>query len=138
MKAPQLIYKHTAAVKGVAWHPGKSGILTSGGGTEDRSIKMWNTSSNELVKSVDTGSQVCNLMYIRKGESLISSHGFNKFETNIWDSSTMTKQQTLMGHSKRVLYLAAEPDGQTIITGAGDQSIRFWKLKQPSKKESRP
>ncbi len=134
MKTPQLIYKHSAAVKGVAWHPTKSGVLASGGGTEDRSIKIWNTSSNQLVKSVDTGSQVCNLMYIKDGQSLVSTHGFNKFETNIWDSSSMTKKQTLIGHSKRVLYLAAEPDGQTIITGAGDQTIRFWKFKQTRKK----
>lgn len=138
MRTPQLVYKHTAAVKGVAWHPAKSGLLTSGGGTDDRSIKIWNTSSNELVKTVDTGSQVCSLMYIREGDSLVSSHGFNKFETNIWDSSTMAKKQTLIGHSKRVLYLTAEPDGQTIITGAGDQTIRFWKLKEDRKKDCRP
>ncbi len=73
-------------------------------------------------------------MYIKEGQSLISTHGFNKFETNIWDSSTMTKKQTLIGHTKRVLYLAAEPDGETIITGAGDQTIRFWKFKENKKK----
>jgi WD40 repeat protein len=32
MKAPMQIYKHSAAVKGVSWHPTKSGILVSGGG----------------------------------------------------------------------------------------------------------
>lgn len=46
MRIPHLIYKHSAAVKGIAWHPAKSGILTSGGGTEDRCIKIWNTTSN--------------------------------------------------------------------------------------------
>jgi WD40 repeat protein len=33
MKKPQQIYKHTAAVKGIAWHPTKIGFLASGGGT---------------------------------------------------------------------------------------------------------
>jgi cell division cycle 20-like protein 1 (cofactor of APC complex) len=46
MKSPMLIYKHSAAIKGMAWHPSKSGVLASGGGTEDRSIKIWNTTSN--------------------------------------------------------------------------------------------
>lgn len=46
MKKPQQIYKHTAAVKGIAWHPTKIGFLASGGGTQDRSIKIWNTTSN--------------------------------------------------------------------------------------------
>lgn len=26
----------------------------------------------------------------------------------------------------RVLYLAMSPDGQTIVTGAGDETLRFW------------
>ncbi|GAA5970339.1 hypothetical protein JCM21900_001649, partial [Sporobolomyces salmonicolor] len=25
-----------------------------------------------------------------------------------------------------VLYLAGSPDGQTIVTGAGDETLRFW------------
>lgn len=73
-------------------------------------------------------------MYIKNGENLISTHGFNKFQCNVWDSSTLQKQQTLIGHTKRVLYLAAQPNGETIVTGAGDQTIRFWKLKSNKKK----
>jgi cell division cycle 20-like protein 1, cofactor of APC complex len=38
----------------------------------------------------------------------------------------MTKVSTLTGHSFRVLYLAMSPDGQTIVTGAGDETLRFW------------
>lgn len=32
----------------------------------------------------------------------------------------MTKLATLTGHTLRVLYLAVSPDGQTIVTGAGE------------------
>ncbi len=28
----------------------------------------------------------------------------------------------------RVLYLAMAPDGQSVVTGAGDESLRFWNL----------
>ena len=34
----------------------------------------------------------------------------------------------MTGHSLRVLYLAASPDGQTIVTGAGDETLRFWNV----------
>ena len=34
----------------------------------------------------------------------------------------------LTGHTYRVLYLAASPDGQSIVTGAGDETLRFWKI----------
>ena len=38
----------------------------------------------------------------------------------------MTKVATLTGHTYRVLYLAMSPDGMTIVTGAGDETLRFW------------
>jgi cell division cycle 20-like protein 1, cofactor of APC complex len=40
----------------------------------------------------------------------------------------MAKLATLTGHSYRVLYLAMSPDGSTIVTGAGDETLRFWNI----------
>ena len=48
--------EHTAAVKALAWSPHKNGILASGGGTQDRTIKFWNTIKNQNISSYDTGS----------------------------------------------------------------------------------
>ena len=35
---------------------------------------------------------------------------------------------TLTGHTYRVLYLASSPDGSSILTGAGDETLRFWNV----------
>ena len=40
----------------------------------------------------------------------------------------MTKVATLTGHTSRVLYLAMNPEGSQIVTGAGDETLRFWNL----------
>jgi cell division cycle 20-like protein 1, cofactor of APC complex len=40
----------------------------------------------------------------------------------------MKKLATLTGHSLRVLYLAMSPDSETIVTGAGDETLRFWNV----------
>lgn len=40
----------------------------------------------------------------------------------------MTKLATLTGHTMRVLYLAMSPCGKTIVTGAGDETLRFWNI----------
>jgi cell division cycle 20-like protein 1 (cofactor of APC complex) len=40
----------------------------------------------------------------------------------------MKKVQTLTGHSYRVLYLGMSPDGENIVTGAGDETLRFWNM----------
>lgn len=44
----------------------------------------------------------------------------------------MKKVATLTGHSMRVLYLAMSPEGENIVTGAGDETLRFWKVFPPS------
>lgn len=45
----------------------------------------------------------------------------------------MEKVSTLMGHTMRVLYLTMSPDGSTIVTGAGDETLRFWNVFPSSK-----
>ncbi len=40
----------------------------------------------------------------------------------------MTQMASLTGHSSRVLYLAISPDGQNIVSGAGDETLRFWNV----------
>jgi len=47
----------------------------------------------------------------------------------------MEKTATLTGHTYRVLYLAMSPDGSTIVTGAGDETLRFWNV-FPGKNDS--
>ena len=40
----------------------------------------------------------------------------------------MERIAVLTGHTFRVLYLAVSPDGKTIVTGAGDETLRFWNV----------
>ena len=40
----------------------------------------------------------------------------------------MQKVATLTGHSYRVLYLSMSPCGSNIVTGAGDETLRFWNV----------
>jgi cell division cycle 20-like protein 1 (cofactor of APC complex) len=127
---------HIAAVKAVAWSPHQHGLLASGGGTADRNIRFRNTLTGETLRSVDTGSQVCNLIFGKTINELVSTHGYSFNEINIWKYPKMEKVSTLMGHTMRVLYLTMSPDGSTIVTGAGDETLRFWNV-FPSTK-SRP
>lgn len=59
---------------------------------------------------------------------MITSHGFSQNEINIWNLKNLNKIGSLTGHSSRVLYMAMNPDGRFIVTGAGDETLRFWDL----------
>lgn len=125
---------HTAAVKALAWSPHQHGLLVSGGGTADRTIRSWNTLTNQQIDCVDTGSQVCNLMFAKNQNELVSTHGYSQNQIVLWKYPTMEKISTLTGHSYRVLYLAMSPDGENIVTGAGDETLRFWNAFPSAKK----
>ncbi|KAJ0802497.1 putative transcription factor WD40-like family [Helianthus annuus] len=126
---PVLKYcEHTAAVKAIAWSPHIYGLLASGGGTADRCIRFWNTTTNSHLSCMDTGSQVCNLVWSKNVNELVSTHGYSQNQIIVWRYPTMSKLATLTGHTYRVLYLAISPDGQTIVTGAGDETLRFWNV----------
>ena len=56
----------------------------------------------------------------------------------------MDVKATLKGHKGRVVYMSVGPDSKRIVTGAGDETLRFWevfnqdkKVKENMKKENR-
>lgn len=130
--------EHQAAVKAIAWSPHQRGILASGGGTADRRIKIWNTITGAKVRDVDTGSQVCNLAWSKTSNELVSTHGYSRNQIVIWKYGTMQQIASLTGHTYRVLYLAMSPNGQTIVTGAGDETLRFWNVFEKNKNDAGP
>lgn len=136
---PMLTYSdHIAAVKAIAWSPHQHGLLASGGGTADRRIRFWNTITGRPLQCVDTGSQVCNLAWSKHSSELVSTHGYSQNQILIWKYPSLVQIAKLTGHTLRVLYLAMSPDGESIVTGAGDETLRFWNIfnKTRSTKES--
>ncbi|KAI4809971.1 hypothetical protein KUCAC02_018822 [Chaenocephalus aceratus] len=130
--------EHLAAVKAIAWSPHQHGLLASGGGTADRCIRFWNTLTGQPLQCTDTGSQVCNLAWSKHTNELVSTHGYSQNQILVWKYPSLTQVAKLTGHSYRVLYLAMSPDGEAIVTGAGDETLRFWNVfsKMRSTKES--
>lgn len=130
---------HIAAVKAIAWSPHQHGLLASGGGTADRCIRFWNTLTGQSLQYVDTGSQVCNLAWSKHSNELVSTHGYSQNQILIWKYPSMVQLAKLTGHTYRVLYLAVSPDGEAIVTGAGDETLRFWNVFNKSRctKESK-
>eukprot|EP01090_Pellita_catalonica_P017297 TRINITY_DN5189_c0_g1_i1.p1 TRINITY_DN5189_c0_g1~~TRINITY_DN5189_c0_g1_i1.p1 ORF type:complete len:455 (+),score=46.64 TRINITY_DN5189_c0_g1_i1:134-1366(+) len=128
--------RHKAAVKAIAWSPHKRGIISSGGGTADRCIRFWNTNRGIPLQCIDTGSQVCNLAWSKNVNELVSTHGYSQHQIVVWSYPHMKSLATLTGHTSRVLYLSVSPDGRTVVTGAGDETIRFWSVFPEAKPSS--
>ena len=144
---------HCAAVKALAWSPHQSGLLASGGGTADRTIRFWNVrravplwtespvegfGSSPLTDEapeipeqliIQASSQVCTLAWSPlRADELLSTHGFSEHNLALWSYPGGKCLGRFEGHSQRVLFQATGPDGCTVATGSGDQSIRFWNV----------
>ncbi|KAL4196952.1 hypothetical protein AMTRI_Chr04g248840 [Amborella trichopoda] len=105
-------------------HLAARNLLASGGGGADRSIKFWNIHTGACINSVDTGSQVCSLLWSKNEIELLSSDAFTQNQLTLWKYPSMVK---LAGHTSRVLFMA-EPDGCTVVSVEADETLRFWRV----------
>ena len=129
-KTPHPLMKksHKAAVRAIAWSDRFYGLLASGAGTADRCIRLWSLNDRKLLDIRDTGSQVCNIAFSKKEDELITTHGFSQNDICIWKRKGLRKTHSLTGHTSRILHLAQSPCGDYIVSGAGDETLRFWNL----------
>lgn len=119
---------HQAAVKALAWCPWQTNLLATGGGTADRHLRFWNTNTGTCVNSIDTKSQVCSILWSPNDKELVTSHGFSQNQLTVWKYPSLARMAELKGHTSRVLHMALSPDGQTVVSGAADETLRFWKV----------
>jgi len=139
LKSVSSISEHQSAVKAVSWCPWQRGVLATAGGTVDRTIRIWNTQCMSQLHHIDTGSQVSSIVWNSEYKELVSGHGFSQNQLTVWKYPSLSKVTDLTGHSSRVLLLVCSPDGSTIASVAGDETIRLWKVwpvQQKTKKKS--
>ncbi|KAF3620016.1 Cell division cycle 20.3, cofactor of APC complex [Capsicum annuum] len=105
-----------------------SNMVASGGGVGDQCIKFWNTNTGACLNTVDTGSQVCSLLWNRHERELLSSHGFTDNQLTVWKYPSMTKISELFGHTSRVLHMAQSSDGYTVANAAAEETLRLWNV----------
>lgn len=119
---------HRAAVRAVAWCPWQLNLLATGGGSQDKYIHFWNSTTGARVNSIDTGSQVTSLKWSTTYKEIASTHGFPNNHLTLWSYPTLAKHVDIVAHDSRVLHSALSPDGQTLATCASDENLKFWKI----------
>ncbi|KAF2127998.1 meiosis-specific APC/C activator protein AMA1 [Dothidotthia symphoricarpi CBS 119687] len=119
---------HRAAVKALAWCPWQSNLLATGGGSNDRQIYFWNTTTGARINHIATDSQVTSLRWSTHYKEIVSSGGFPDNSLSIWSYPTGVKNMEIPAHESRVLHSCLSPDGQMLATAAADESLKFWKV----------
>jgi len=94
--------EHKAAVRALAWSPHFYGLLLSGGGNTDKSLKVWNVGSGCLVESIETESQICNIAFSTHSNEFVTTHGFSGNQIMVWNGEGNERISVLDGHVFRV------------------------------------
>ena len=105
------------------WQQSNKQIIASG--SYDKTIKIWNLQTGELMSTLTGTSMIHTLAISPDGHTLISNGDNNSIK--IWDLNTAVNK-VLRGHSNLVLSLAISPDGKTLLSGSRDHTIKLWDI----------
>ncbi|KAJ7632307.1 WD40-repeat-containing domain protein [Roridomyces roridus] len=120
---------HTAAVKALAWSPWQLNLLASGGGTNDATINVWNSTTGARLHTVTTPSQITSLHFAPHRKELLTTHGYPTNAIGVWTYPGLERVAEIRdAHDSRVLFSAVSPGGDMVVTGAGDESLKFWRI----------
>lgn len=135
---PLMRIKHKAAVRALGWSHKTRGLLATGGGYSDATIRTYDTARSALVGERETDGQVCSLLFSRLTNDLITSHGLQTNDISVWRTNGLKRVVQLMGHDIRPIHICLSPDGTTLISASADETLRFWKLFETEGAPRRP
>ncbi|EGO00967.1 hypothetical protein SERLA73DRAFT_167157 [Serpula lacrymans var. lacrymans S7.3] len=120
---------HTAAVKAIAWCPWQPSLLASGGGTNDATVHIWNSSTGARLHSLKTPSQVTSIQWSPHKKEFMTTHGYPTNAIMVHAYPSLERIAEIRdAHDSRVLYSAVSPAGDVVCTGAGDENLKFWRI----------
>ncbi|KAJ7334982.1 hypothetical protein JRQ81_012923 [Phrynocephalus forsythii] len=124
---PLLTLFHSSAVKAMKWCPWQPAVIATGGGMNDRLLRIWNVSSTRNLETADTKSQVCSLLWLPNTKEIITGQSHPQNMMNVWKYPVLSNSAGLHGHKGRVLHVALSPEGNRIFTAAADKTASVWK-----------
>lgn len=101
-----------------------SQILVSHG---NKTIRLWNLQTNELLHSLQTGSRITSATAISPDGKYFATGCFDG-TVRIWNFSGELLH-ALEGHSSPVSAVAIVPGGETLVSGGENGTVKLWQLR---------
>lgn len=109
--------------------PGTGEFLTA---SEDKCVTRWDIDSGRAVKTYHHGTMVFRAALGPKGKRFAACD--NKSMCILWDLQTGGEIRRFKGHSESVYTVQYSGDGNTLVTGSGDGTVRFWDVQTGAQK----
>ena len=118
-------HKHNAAVKAITFSPTRNNILLTGGGLNDRQLKMYNVETHELVRNIQSHSQISGLIW--KQNNIIVSHGNPINTLDFYDDKQFVLTNHSSIHTEKILYMKMNINGY-LATFDSNHILNLWKF----------
>lgn len=137
-------FKHKAAVKGLALNISEN-FLASGGGTFDKTIKLWDIKKFTLISENLTDSQITNIEFF-PNDTLAISNGYISNNIIIYKLNNDNKHQEVLSlnksnptnilkkisifekHVKRILYMSKSKCNNYLVSLSTDGNLKIWRV----------
>eukprot|EP00038_Savillea_parva_P014485 m.11117 g.11117 ORF g.11117 m.11117 type:complete len:347 (-) comp2817_c0_seq1:1239-2279(-) len=107
----------------------KSAMLASG--SDDGTIKIWDTRRRGYTHSLGNKYQVTAVAYGASDEQVITAGLDNVVK--VWDLRKREVVFTMEGHRETVTGLKLSPDGNHVLSNAMDNTVRMWDVRPYAK-----
>ncbi|RLV89327.1 Meiosis-specific APC/C activator protein AMA1 [Spathaspora sp. JA1] len=153
----KFVLPHNAAIKALSYCPWTQSLLATGGGSKDRKIRFWHTSTGTLLNEYYTDGQITSLNWSHYSKEIVATFGFggggghrsisrnrNGNTTSGTTTSNNNQQSTLLcvysypamipkvevtaAYNLRILSSTMSPDNCSICVATNDSTIRIYPL----------
>jgi WD40 repeat protein len=124
-KLLRILKGHTDAVSSVAFSP-DSRFLVSSGVRSDRTVRVWDATTGEMLRTLLGGHQdwVLSVAVSPNGRYIASSSADKTIK--LWDFESGLLLKTFTGHTNWVRSVAFSRNNNRIVSGSKDGTVKVW------------
>jgi cell division cycle protein 20 (cofactor of APC complex) len=125
-------------LEALAWCPWQPSLLASGGGTNDATVHVWNSTTGGRLHSLKMPAQVTSIHWSPHKKEFLTTHGYPTNAIMVHAYPSLDRVAEIRdAHDSRVLFSCVSPAGDMVCTGAGDENLKFWRIWEipPAKKK---
>jgi WD40 repeat protein len=129
---------HQGAVHCVGFSP-QGTLAFSDGFDSSHFLRLWESDSRKELLRLRGHSATVNCAAISPDGRLLLSGGYDDDHiVRVWDLRTGNEVQRLQGHTAQINSVAFSPDGRFALSAGSDNTIRLWKIVEPSSRPQLP